>query len=125
MGTEVDPSDMDHVVALADQVVELSAYRTRLADYLRARMQALAPNFLSELGPPWGLSCGFQLAPVHDPSAHSTFPFSWMLMAWRPGARPCSDAVIWTFSWLDLSMNGSNLNEPLTLLPVVGVSSAM
>ena len=30
MGTEVDPSDMDHVVALADQVVELSAYRTRL-----------------------------------------------------------------------------------------------
>ena len=44
MGTEVDPSDMDHVVALADQVVELSAYRTRLADYLRARMQALAPN---------------------------------------------------------------------------------
>ena len=35
MGTEVDPSDMDHVVALADQVVELSAYRTRLADYLR------------------------------------------------------------------------------------------
>jgi len=50
MGTEVDPSDMDHVVALADQVVELSAYRTRLADYLRARMQALAPNLTTLVG---------------------------------------------------------------------------
>ena len=40
MGTEVDPSDMDHVVALADQVVELSAYRTRLADYLRTDARA-------------------------------------------------------------------------------------
>ena len=50
MGTEVDPSDMDHVVALADQVVELSAYRKRLADYLRARMQALAPNLTTLVG---------------------------------------------------------------------------
>merc|ERR1719352_1863253 len=41
---------MDHVVALADQVVELSAYRTRLADYLRARMQALAPNLTTLVG---------------------------------------------------------------------------
>merc|ERR1719440_111764 len=41
---------MDHVVALADQVVELSAYRTRLADYLRARMQALAPNLTVMVG---------------------------------------------------------------------------
>ena len=50
MGTEVDPSDMDHGVALADQVVELSAYPTRLADYLRARMQALAPNLTTLVG---------------------------------------------------------------------------
>ena len=38
------------VVALADQVVELSAYRTRLADYLRSRMQALAPNLTTLVG---------------------------------------------------------------------------
>mmetsp|Transcript_29665 Transcript_29665/g.89261 ORF Transcript_29665/g.89261 Transcript_29665/m.89261 type:complete len:521 (+) Transcript_29665:216-1778(+) len=50
MGTEVDASDMDHVVALADQVVELSAYRANLADYLRSRMQALAPNLTVLVG---------------------------------------------------------------------------
>ena len=50
MGTEVDSSDMDHVVALADQVVELSAYRATLADYLRARMHALAPNLTVLVG---------------------------------------------------------------------------
>ena len=50
MGTEVDESDMDHICSLAEQVVELSAYRTRLADYLRSRMQAIAPNLTTLVG---------------------------------------------------------------------------
>ena len=50
MGTEVDESDMDHICNLADQVVELSAYRQRLADYLRSRMQAIAPNLTTLVG---------------------------------------------------------------------------
>jgi len=50
MGTEVDEADMDRIAELADQVVELSAYRARLADYLRSRMQAIAPNLTMLVG---------------------------------------------------------------------------
>ena len=50
MGTEVDDADMDHIAALADQVVELSAYRANLAEYLRSRMQAIAPNLTVLVG---------------------------------------------------------------------------
>ncbi|KAH8063864.1 hypothetical protein JL722_3059 [Aureococcus anophagefferens] len=50
MGTEVDESDMEHICNLAVQVVELSAYRQRLADYLRSRMQAIAPNLTTLVG---------------------------------------------------------------------------
>lgn len=50
MGTEVDAEDMKHISSLAEQVVELSEYRAALAEYLRSRMQAIAPNLTSLVG---------------------------------------------------------------------------
>lgn len=50
MGTEVDKDDMEHIITLADQVVDLSEFRTTLAQYLRSRMQAIAPNLTSLVG---------------------------------------------------------------------------
>jgi len=50
MGTEIDDADIRHVRSLADQVVELSSYRARLAEYLRARMAAVAPNLTVLVG---------------------------------------------------------------------------
>jgi len=50
MGTEIDDADIKHVRSLAEQVVELSSYRARLAEYLRARMAAVAPNLTVLVG---------------------------------------------------------------------------
>lgn len=50
MGTEVDKEDMEHIITLADQVVDLSEFRSTLAEYLRSRMQAIAPNLTSLVG---------------------------------------------------------------------------
>ncbi|EIN10270.1 Nop-domain-containing protein [Punctularia strigosozonata HHB-11173 SS5] len=50
MGTEISDSDIDHIHALCDQVIEISAYRTQLAEYLRNRMNAIAPNLTALVG---------------------------------------------------------------------------
>lgn len=50
MGTEIAESDMTHIHSLCDQVISITEYRTQLSDYLRNRMQAIAPNLTSLVG---------------------------------------------------------------------------
>ncbi|ESK91266.1 nucleolar protein nop58 [Moniliophthora roreri MCA 2997] len=50
MGTEISESDMAHINSLCDQVISISAYRTQLAEYLRNRMNAIAPNLTALVG---------------------------------------------------------------------------
>jgi len=44
MGTEVTEGDVSSIKALATQVVSMTEYRLQLAEYLRSRMEAIAPN---------------------------------------------------------------------------------
>lgn len=50
MGTEISTSDMDHIHSLCDQVISITEYRTQLSEYLRNRMQAIAPNLTALVG---------------------------------------------------------------------------
>ncbi|KAF7354894.1 Nucleolar protein 58 [Mycena sanguinolenta] len=50
MGTEISDSDISHIHSLCDQVISISAYRTQLAEYLRNRMVAIAPNLTALVG---------------------------------------------------------------------------
>ncbi|KAK3246972.1 Nucleolar protein 58, variant 2 [Cymbomonas tetramitiformis] len=50
MGTDVTDEDMDYVKSLAQEVIALSEYRGQLSDYLRNRMQAIAPNLTVLVG---------------------------------------------------------------------------
>ncbi|KAJ7067902.1 Nop domain-containing protein [Mycena amicta] len=50
MGTEISDSDIAHIHSLCDQVISISAYRTQLAEYLRNRMVAIAPNLTALVG---------------------------------------------------------------------------
>jgi len=50
MGTEISDSDILHIHALCDQVISISAYRAQLAEYLRNRMNAVAPNLTALVG---------------------------------------------------------------------------
>ncbi|KAJ7568424.1 hypothetical protein O6H91_01G032300 [Diphasiastrum complanatum] len=50
MGTEVSDQDMVNIKALCDQVIALSEYRAQLFDYLRSRMNAIAPNLTVLVG---------------------------------------------------------------------------
>ncbi|KAL5488352.1 NOP58 [Sanghuangporus weigelae] len=50
MGTEISESDMANINGACDQVIAISAYRAQLADYLRNRMQAIAPNLTALVG---------------------------------------------------------------------------
>lgn len=50
MGTEISESDIQHIHALCDQVIAISAYRAQLAEYLRNRMNAVAPNLTALVG---------------------------------------------------------------------------
>ncbi|KAG5650014.1 Nucleolar protein 58 [Sphagnurus paluster] len=50
MGTEISDSDIAHIHSLCDQVISISAYRTQLAEYLRNRMNAIAPNLTALVG---------------------------------------------------------------------------
>ena len=44
MGSEITTSDLLNISSLSDQVLELSNYRSELFEYLRNRMNAIAPN---------------------------------------------------------------------------------
>jgi len=50
MGTEVSEADIANVQELCDQVLDISEYREELYDYLRNRMQALAPQLTVLVG---------------------------------------------------------------------------
>ncbi|KAG8693061.1 Nucleolar protein 58, partial [Ceratobasidium sp. 394] len=50
MGTEISESDICHIHSLCDQVISITAYRTQLAEYLRNRMNAIAPNLTALVG---------------------------------------------------------------------------
>jgi nucleolar protein 58 len=50
MGTEITDDDVNHLKTLANQVINISAYRTNLAEYLRNRMAAIAPNLTQLVG---------------------------------------------------------------------------
>ncbi len=50
MGTEITQEDLENIQALAEQVVMFTEYRTQLAQYLSARMTAIAPNLTTLVG---------------------------------------------------------------------------
>lgn len=50
MGTEITEEDLINIQALAEQVVGFTEYRSTLASYLSARMQAIAPNLTALVG---------------------------------------------------------------------------
>src|ERR1700722_2570816 len=50
MGTEISDSDIAHIHSLCDQVIAISTYRTQLAEYLKNRMNAIAPNLTALVG---------------------------------------------------------------------------
>jgi nucleolar protein 58 len=50
MGTDISELDMIHISQLCDQIIELMNYRVQLNNYLKDRMNALAPNVTVLLG---------------------------------------------------------------------------
>ncbi|KAI4302972.1 hypothetical protein MLD38_038657 [Melastoma candidum] len=50
MGTEVSDLDLINIKELADQVLALSEYRAQLYDYLKQRMNTIAPNLTTLVG---------------------------------------------------------------------------
>merc|ERR1719240_1837070 len=50
MGTEITDEDLDNIMTLCDRVVELMEYRGQLAEYLKVRMEAIAPNLTHTVG---------------------------------------------------------------------------
>lgn len=50
MGTEISEEDMLNIDSLAKQVVDMSEYRSELYEYLKNRMNAMAPNLTAMVG---------------------------------------------------------------------------
>jgi nucleolar protein 58 len=50
MGTEIADEDVDNIKQLCEQVIAISDYRASLYDYLRNRMNAIAPNLTVMVG---------------------------------------------------------------------------
>ncbi|GFY90624.1 NOP56-like pre RNA processing ribonucleoprotein [Actinidia rufa] len=50
MGTEVSDLDLMNIKELCDQVLSLSEYRAQLYDYLKSRMNTIAPNLTALVG---------------------------------------------------------------------------
>lgn len=50
MGTEIAEEDVENIRALAEQVIAISEYRASLYEYLRNRMNAIAPNLTVMVG---------------------------------------------------------------------------
>lgn len=50
MGTEISDEDISNITDLCDQVLSISEYREQLYDYLKNRMQAIAPNLTVLVG---------------------------------------------------------------------------
>ncbi|KAJ8751062.1 hypothetical protein K2173_016243 [Erythroxylum novogranatense] len=50
MGTEVNDVDLSNIRELCDQVLSLAEYRAQLYDYLKSRMNTIAPNLTALVG---------------------------------------------------------------------------
>merc|ERR1712226_1245111 len=50
MGTEITDEDLSNIMTLRERVVELMEYRASLAEYLKLRMSAIAPNLTYMVG---------------------------------------------------------------------------
>merc|ERR1711862_789024 len=50
MGTEITDEDLKNFHTLAERVIELTEYRASLAEYLKIRMNAIAPNLTYMVG---------------------------------------------------------------------------
>ncbi|KAH8556538.1 hypothetical protein BGW37DRAFT_473047 [Umbelopsis sp. PMI_123] len=50
MGTEISEEDIENIHALCDQVISITEYRTQLYEYLKNRMNAIAPNLTMLVG---------------------------------------------------------------------------
>merc|ERR1712139_578228 len=50
MGTEITDEDMANIMTLCERVIELTEYRASLAEYLKLRMSAIAPNLTYMVG---------------------------------------------------------------------------
>merc|ERR1719413_322039 len=50
MGTEVTEEDLSNINTLAERVIELTEYRASLSEYLKVRMNAIAPNLTYMVG---------------------------------------------------------------------------
>jgi len=50
MGTEISEDDIDNITLLADEVLQISEYRSQLYEYLKNRMMAIAPNLTILVG---------------------------------------------------------------------------
>lgn len=50
MGTEVSEEDIQNITELCDQVISIAQYREQLYEYLKNRMQAIAPNLTILVG---------------------------------------------------------------------------
>merc|ERR1711943_4954 len=47
---EIAATDLENIGQLADQVISLSEYRAQLSEYLKSRMNAIAPNLTILVG---------------------------------------------------------------------------
>jgi len=54
MGTEITEEDLANIMTLCERVIELTEYRASLAEYLKLRMNAIAPNLTYMVGEPVG-----------------------------------------------------------------------
>mmetsp|Transcript_29263 Transcript_29263/g.46966 ORF Transcript_29263/g.46966 Transcript_29263/m.46966 type:complete len:475 (+) Transcript_29263:76-1500(+) len=50
MGTEITDEDLANILTLSDRVIELTEYRASLSEYLKLRMNAIAPNLTYMVG---------------------------------------------------------------------------
>merc|ERR1712060_905094 len=50
MGTEITEEDLTNILTLCERVIELTEYRASLAEYLKLRMSAIAPNLTYMVG---------------------------------------------------------------------------
>ena len=50
MGTEIAPEDLTNIQHLCKQVLDLTAYREQLSEYLKNRMATIAPNLTVLVG---------------------------------------------------------------------------
>merc|ERR1719201_950913 len=50
MGTEITEEDLANIMVLCERVVELTEYRASLAEYLKLRMNTIAPNLTHMVG---------------------------------------------------------------------------